>query len=135
MPAVPIIEGSFVEGEDIYLVARPTTADGQSLVHSAGTPTVTDWEIYLYDKDSSTPNVAIYSLTAQAPGTAFFSSLQTDGFWDGLDEKGYSFRISIPAGGFTAIGGHVYRAEVKVNTISFAMVPLRFLLTCEAMTS
>jgi len=105
-----------IEGEDIFLLARPESPAGVVLTRneaSAGTLTV-------YEQGT---NAAVYTKTLDTntadpdgdPSQTYcmFDSLQTDGWWD--QTGGYTFWQVIQYSAYALKGGTSYRIEVKLT--------------------
>lgn len=122
MPNPVIIQGEVWEQTNPTILARVTDENGVVFVNTdvgaAG------WDVRIYDLTATSPDTAIYSLTAQAAVTGtdgnqiFAASLLTEG-WS-LDAIGYNFRYTVPSTVATFEGGHTYRYEFKIPYIASA---------------
>lgn len=117
------------EGEDVFLTGRIVMADGTNLVQAD----VSSGELialYVYDKSGAgegrKPNTTVFSDTSIALSN-IFDSLQTDGYWDGLDSTGYNFRYQLQWDSAGSDGpymraNHKYLAQFSVLTDSFGKI-------------
>jgi len=105
---------TLMEGETLWLVARPTTPANATLYRAQ----VSAATLQLFGPDSDTALVTrTLALTAD-PGSAdyaqcMFSALQTDEWW-GLG-GGYTFWTLLRPSDYPMQGGQVYRVEVSLS--------------------
>lgn len=110
-----IIEIDTIEGEDVFLIARPESPSGVVLTRTE----VSAATLNVYERGTST---AVYTKTLllanDPPGAGYdecmFAALQTDGWWDLTG--GYTFWAVIQLAGYALKGGTSYRIEVKLTT-------------------
>ena len=109
-----------LEGNDWFLTYRILRPDGAVLVpgdcsSSAGVSNVLTVNAYRLQGGASDEDKAIYTDTI--PGNEMdkiiMASLQTDGWWGGVDSTGYNFFLKIPVGA-TFPGGQRYRMEFQL---------------------
>ena len=108
------IEIETIEGEDIFLVARPESPSGGVLTRTE----ISAASLKVYEEGVS---AVAYSktLTLNADPTVssyadcMFSALQSDGWWD--MQGGYTFWAVIDYTDFAMEGGKSYRIEVKLT--------------------
>jgi len=109
------VEIKSVEGEDIYLTARPESPSGEVLTIIE----VSAAALAVYEVGNPT---AVYAKTLSVlfdpPGAGYnecmFATLKTDGWW--TLAGGYTFWAVIRATDFALKGGKPYRIEVKLVT-------------------
>ena len=115
-----VIDGIVREGENFVFVARLVADDGSVLVDSS----VSDWSLNVFNRSSSTPDVAIYTLPSPQTVTDVMQpSLTLDGYWD-LDNIGYTFRAitdtqSVPA--LLVPGGEKLLWEYRMVTFNYGI--------------
>ena len=103
-----------IEGEDIFLVARPESPSGEVLTAieiSAAT-------ISIYDRNDTATALATDTLlvTADPDGTTkqcMFTTLQEDGWWP--LGGGYTFWTVVRQALFPLVAGKTYLIEVKLT--------------------
>ena len=109
------VEIETIEGEDVYLVARPESPSGEVLTRAEVSAAV----LSVYEEGVSTVAYtrALSIGSVNPPGGSYnncmFSSLQTDGWWD--LQGGYTFWAMIGYSAFAMEGGKSYRIEVKLT--------------------
>lgn len=107
-----IIKGSFLEGTDPVIVARPAGPDGVTIFSGVQIGTV---PLNVFDRSSDTPQTAVTTVVDTA--TSFFASIQPpDSYWGDTDTIGYSYLHQIT--GLTSVGGRTYRVEVQIHTLT-----------------
>ena len=116
MPAeIFITRGTVLEGTDAVFVGRLSTSDGTQILQADISDS--DLEYSVFYLSGGTPSTAVATGTS-AVATSVFDTLKTDGYWGGLDETGYNFRVTIPTADFTQGAGR-YKVEVTTTTSSF----------------
>lgn len=120
------------EGNDIYLTARvrladSTLVDSADFASAAGGDTVIEVRVFDMTKESlgtgsNGRQVLSDDITKTDIGTYLFDTLQTDGYWNGVDDTGYNFRYRAKASGsapvFAYEAGHRYQIEFALLTDS-----------------
>jgi hypothetical protein len=77
---------------------------------------VLEWNLGVYDLDSTSPEEPVWSIEEQPNGSPpFFASFQLDSYWT-LDTNGYNFRTPASHQLVPWEGGKRYRAELEVFT-------------------
>ena len=122
MPAqVYITRGETFEGVDPVIVQQINTADGTQLLQADVTGSTVSFTVYYLDGGAPTTSVATGTVTVSS---SVFDTLQTDGYWDGLDDTGYNFRHTMPAANL-ANGAGRYRIDYLAVTTSFNTIVWR----------
>ena len=121
---------TFVEGEDLPIVAYVTAPDGTLLISTASqTGTVESGTVSVFDLDGSDPGTAIYT-AALTISSVFTTTATTDGWWT-LGSSGRNFKFILsPATSFTASDGHSYRVELAFITTNYGTVALDVIALC-----
>ncbi len=116
--------GDALEGNDVWIVQRVVMADGTYL-DTAGVDN--DIIVKVYDltlRQNPSGMEPIWKKTDLSPGDGttgpLFNTLQTDGYWDGLDEDGYNWRYQLQydsagSAGPNMIGGRRYLVEFEAD--------------------
>ena len=130
---VYIPTGSVLEGNDVWIVQRIVLPDGEPL-KASDIATDTNIHVHVFDlslgQNSSRGEIVFEDLDLSASdGDILFNTLQTDGYWNGLDEEGYNFRYQLQYGsshdapaGPHMIGGRRYLVEFDVNTDDYGRI-------------
>jgi hypothetical protein len=130
---VYIPTGSVLEGNDVWIVQRVVLPDGEPL-QTADIAGGSNIHVHVFDlslgQNSSRGEIVFEALNlSTADGVILFDTLQTDGYWNGLDEEGYNFRYQLQYGpthdaadGPHMIGGRRYLVEFDVNTTSYGRI-------------
>lgn len=130
MPEPKVHTGKVYEQSDVRNLAAVVGGTQQLLTEAA----VTDFDFYVYDLSSATPATAVYSDTAVSPSGVVLTTPLTGNGWP-YDDDGYNFVHVIEASNFTMQGGHQYRIEYLLNTVSFNLVAVVFQVKVEPLYS
>lgn len=126
---VYIPTGSVLEGNDVWIVQRIVLPDGTNLVQSEISGS--NVHVHVFDLSlgqNSSRGEPVFEEDVDKT-TVVFDTLQTDGYWNGLDEEGYNFRYQLQYGathdaatGPHMIGGRRYLVEFDANTTSYGRI-------------
>lgn len=123
---LPIARQTVPEGVDVTHVARVVKANGTAFTSSDfSSPGTYDVEVY----DDSGTQILNETGTSVSTGDPVFDSLQTDGYWDGKDDKGYNFRHTLTQSELSTdafAGGKSYRTVYTLHSDSDGDIPLVF---------
>lgn len=122
-------EYTFQEGANWYLAERISLPTAAYAVRSD----VTNIDLAVYDLNSDSPEIAVYTATALS-NTAMETALVVDGYWP-FDTTGRNFLGIILATSVQGWGCHHFRVEYVLNTGSYNKIPVRFLVKVEPTTS
>ena len=117
---------TFQEGANWYLAERISLPNGAFAVRAD----VTNIDLAVYDMDSATPEVAIYTATALSTNPRMETALVVDGYWP-YDTTGRNFLDTILATSLTARGDHRFIVEYVLNTVSYNKVVVLFIVKLE----
>lgn len=128
------VHAESVEGNDAWFVWRVELPNGNNLVigdlEQIGNPITTE-KIYVnLIHESSLANskkvIQVYGGNGTEAQATVYTTLQTDGYWGGLDTEGYNVLVRINSSGIGYIleGGNTYAIEVILNTTSYGKIHL-----------
>lgn len=127
-----LITGPFLEGSDFTVAGRVCSAAEVVLFASD----FTSWTYTIWNESQpGTPSIG--SGGSAVPADILFSTLQLDGYWDGIDTIGYSMRHNVRASLFNTphIGGNTYRIEYSMESAAHGSVKAVAVAQCVQMRS
>ena len=120
------VHAESVEGNDVWFVWRVELPDGDTLALTDLTSTqITVNLIHESSMTNSKKVVLVHSGNGASGNGIVYNTLQTDGYWGGLDGDGYNVRVRIAAastGAWILEGGNTYAIEVILKTSSFGNI-------------